>query len=876
MAPGPIEELALLDLERSNKGASKQRRDQINGEISTMRDLLPLPESARQRLSQLQIMSLSCVYIRKCNLLQKMLPTNRCSIEVPCEFSSALTGFILATTRDGKLVYISENVTEYLGHSMVDMKTQGDSLFDIVDKRDHGTVQAQLLHGVTAPEGHHNRKISFFCRMNMSRTLKRQGGFGDVKVMHIKGHFVPVGQKEGGSPEQHVFIALCTPLITPDVKESLIQNNTTVFKSVHKLDMSFVEITETGEFHLGLNSQQIQNRSWYSMLHPEDLTEARAKHVQLIKSRHEMGCMMTVRMLTNANEVIWVNIVMHVRQALVSNSDDPVIVCINQVVSEEEAKQFKIQGQLFALYAARSPDLFFGGHPFHHFQQVMDPEMLGRHQAQAFMQHAHQQAFFGGEQQRFTFPAPHGSTSEFTHPSQQYGMSGFDNAGQKTPQGHTSTIKALKRKLQENFISSCKPNKIPRVTMDTNDGGFSDCNGSSQTHYVMNVNLFRSSSGVSDMFGTGNGICTYGEETLPMVYQAAALDPIHALRQKKAMLVNAIAPVGTPGVVQKLAPTCTLEQVVPEVSIPDCYLTPDPSPVNSPKPLSSAPVVKQETQEIKHLTSYVMSRLNELKRNQTISETPAVKETEGATKRKKNLPIIDATFVDSFFDELQPTRLKEASIEIKMEPLSPEPAVLNSVNESAKCQARIIKSSSIVATSKLPSPIQPMHPTSGGIKGQLTFEDCTDLEELLGLVDTAGPESNMMSPAYSTESISPVASPSSYTGCMSESSPLASPSFGSNPCLKQQTSLDKMYTDICPGSVSPGYDGRDDILEPDSWLLEPISMSLDMSLADIETTMPCEMKTEERDDDLYHLKKLLQQSWEPCGPPRSNPHKTTQ
>jgi hypothetical protein len=62
------------------------------------------------------------------------------------------------------------------------MKTQGDSLFDIVDKRDHGTVQAQLLHGVTAPEGHHNRKISFFCRMNMSRTLKRQGGFGDVKV----------------------------------------------------------------------------------------------------------------------------------------------------------------------------------------------------------------------------------------------------------------------------------------------------------------------------------------------------------------------------------------------------------------------------------------------------------------------------------------------------------------------------------------------------------------------------------------------------------------------------------------------------------------------------------------------------------------------
>lgn len=101
-------------------------------------------------------------------------------------YFQALTGFILVTTRDGKLVYISENVTEYLGHSMVDMKTQGDSLFDIVDKRDHGTVQAQLLHGVSATnDARQSRTVSFFCRMNMSRTLKRQGGFGDVKVWSL-------------------------------------------------------------------------------------------------------------------------------------------------------------------------------------------------------------------------------------------------------------------------------------------------------------------------------------------------------------------------------------------------------------------------------------------------------------------------------------------------------------------------------------------------------------------------------------------------------------------------------------------------------------------------------------------------------------------
>ena len=58
-------------VDRSTKGASKARRDMINNAICSMRDLLPLPESARQRLSQLQIMSLACCFIRKSNYLTR-------------------------------------------------------------------------------------------------------------------------------------------------------------------------------------------------------------------------------------------------------------------------------------------------------------------------------------------------------------------------------------------------------------------------------------------------------------------------------------------------------------------------------------------------------------------------------------------------------------------------------------------------------------------------------------------------------------------------------------------------------------------------------------------------------------------------------------
>lgn len=56
-----------LEATKSTKGASKLRRDLINIEITQLRELLPLPASTRQRLSQLQLMALVLVYVRKSN-----------------------------------------------------------------------------------------------------------------------------------------------------------------------------------------------------------------------------------------------------------------------------------------------------------------------------------------------------------------------------------------------------------------------------------------------------------------------------------------------------------------------------------------------------------------------------------------------------------------------------------------------------------------------------------------------------------------------------------------------------------------------------------------------------------------------------------------
>ena len=114
------------------------------------------------------------------------------------------------------------------------MLTQGDSLYDIIDKKDHSVIREQL-------QGEMETERTFFCKMNVSRSFRRQSNFTNSKVMHFRGHFT-LSSTPDQYDNQSVFMALCSPLITPDVKENMIQHNTMIYQSVHSLDMKFIQL----------------------------------------------------------------------------------------------------------------------------------------------------------------------------------------------------------------------------------------------------------------------------------------------------------------------------------------------------------------------------------------------------------------------------------------------------------------------------------------------------------------------------------------------------------------------------------------------------------------------------------------------------------
>ncbi|NXP45735.1 NPAS4 protein, partial [Heliornis fulica] len=253
---------------RSTKSASKARRDQINAELRALRSLLPISAREKERLSYLHTMALVCLQVRGAQLFPPdSAPTSGPTLGT--ELLSLLPGFLLVLSASGKLVYISENVAQVLGLSVVELLAQGDSVFDILDRTACEEVQKKLLLAQEEP----GREVTFVSEMCTSKAFRLQ--HGGNRAVAVRGHFTALHWP--ASPSTTAFLALCTPVM-PLTADSDASSQDNLFQSTHLLDMTFIDVTESVTYHLGYAREELIGQSWYSLLHPEDTHLAAAQH----------------------------------------------------------------------------------------------------------------------------------------------------------------------------------------------------------------------------------------------------------------------------------------------------------------------------------------------------------------------------------------------------------------------------------------------------------------------------------------------------------------------------------------------------------------------------------------------------------------------
>jgi len=334
--------------QRSTKGASKQRRDLINVEINEIKDLLPVSESVRKRLSQLQVMALCNSYIVKSNCFQNSISNGEWDPAVGnssgFDFSEALPGFLMALTLDGKLLYISENVTEFLGHSVVELMTQADTVYDIIDRAEHRVLKDFLQSSkVIRCDGVKDRsldELDFLCHMNLGQLFRRNNLFDRQKVMKVHGRVVwPEGPLTLTEP---IFVGRVTPVLGCFSSEQLgTVPDTMMFTTSHSMDLKFIDIENNGEFHLGYKREELVDKSWYQLVHPDYTNELTRKHLQLVQKGMDIAKSLVIKVQTKHGQFVWMHVLMRFATpsftSLGADSFPQEIICVNHIIDEKQA-----------------------------------------------------------------------------------------------------------------------------------------------------------------------------------------------------------------------------------------------------------------------------------------------------------------------------------------------------------------------------------------------------------------------------------------------------------------------------------------------------------------------------------------------------------
>uniref|UniRef100_A0A0M3IQB1 PAS domain-containing protein n=1 Tax=Ascaris lumbricoides TaxID=6252 RepID=A0A0M3IQB1_ASCLU len=152
---------------------------------------------------------------------------------------------------------------------------------------------------------------------------------------------------------QPVFAAYCQPLINPENAEVLSAGNTSMFRSLHLMDMKFLYLDEIGVYHLGYRNEDLEGDSWYRLLHPAHLHEVSFKH-RLLCQEKEGSVICLLRLQSNNGAWLWLHTVLAVRGNFLHQPQDGrrvrhLIHATYQLLSDLEATTLQANSWIYSV-----------------------------------------------------------------------------------------------------------------------------------------------------------------------------------------------------------------------------------------------------------------------------------------------------------------------------------------------------------------------------------------------------------------------------------------------------------------------------------------------------------------------------------------------
>ncbi|XP_031366475.1 protein similar-like isoform X1 [Apis dorsata] len=334
-----------------SRDAARYRRSKETDIFTDLAAALPVTPEQAAHLDKASVMRLAIAYLKVRSVVD-CIPGPMTKSETLNQmdelFSKALNGFMLVLSSDGNMIYLSENVSDYLGISQMDM--MGQSVYEYSHPCDHEELR-ECLSSKPVLENSEKRACSFFLRLKCTLTSKGRKvnlKSASYKVIHCTGRLTYIRDPISNSSENDdtknkkdeegnerdtgaSLVLLGCPIPHPSNIEIPLGRHT--FLSKHSLSMKFTYADEKLAEYLGWNSEELVGQSVFEFYHALDNLALDKS----FKSLFSKGQCETVayRFLGKRGGYAWV-----VTQATLihcSKQQKPLsVVCVNYILSGVE------------------------------------------------------------------------------------------------------------------------------------------------------------------------------------------------------------------------------------------------------------------------------------------------------------------------------------------------------------------------------------------------------------------------------------------------------------------------------------------------------------------------------------------------------------
>uniref|UniRef100_A0A8C6TVW5 Endothelial PAS domain protein 1b n=1 Tax=Neogobius melanostomus TaxID=47308 RepID=A0A8C6TVW5_9GOBI len=353
-----------------SRDAARCRRSKETEVFYELAQQLPLSHSVSSHLDKASIMRLAISFLRTRKLLTSASASKENKEEegqLDSLYLKSLEGFITVVTSDGDMVFLSENISKFMGLTQVELT--GHSIFDFTHPCDHEEIRENLSlkttgSGFAKKSKELTTERDFFMRMkctvtNRGRTVNLKSA--SWKVLHCTGQLkmynsapsrVLGGYKE---PPLTCAVFMCEPIPHPSHIDTPLDSTT--FMSRHSMDMKFTYCDDRVTELMGYTPEDLIGRSVYDFYHALDSDRVtRSHHNMCSKGQAVTG---QYRMLAKSGGYVW----METQGTVIynsRNSQPQCIVCVNYVLSdvEEPSMIFSLE-QTEALFKPNNMNSFF-------------------------------------------------------------------------------------------------------------------------------------------------------------------------------------------------------------------------------------------------------------------------------------------------------------------------------------------------------------------------------------------------------------------------------------------------------------------------------------------------------------------------------------